>query len=222
MGYFSKNYGFGLDIFMSKKIGDTWQDWSEPENIGLVVNSVKDDRYFFKSPYDNTAMISSNRFSGKGHEDIYHLTIHPVVEEVVEEPVQVLTEETKLEEMEVDEVIVIDNINFEFDSADLMEDSYPIIDFLAEKLMENPQLTVEISGHTDSLGAEEYNQELSQQRAQSVVDYLVEKGIPAENLLTKGYGEANPIASNDTEEGRFENRRVEMKIVDIEEEPIEE
>lgn len=220
--YFASNGHPGLggfDIFKAEKIGETWQEWSDPENIGLVVNSVKDDRYFFNSPYDNTAYISSNRFSGKGHEDIYQITIRPVEEEPV---VQVLTEETKLEEMEVAEVIIIDNINFEFDSADLVEDSYLIIDFLAEKLLENPQLTVEISGHTDNIGNEEYNQKLSLARAQVVVDNLIEKGIPAENLLTKGYGEVDPIASNDTEEGRFENRRVEMKIVDIVEEMVEE
>ncbi len=224
--YFASNGHPGLggfDIFKAEKIGDTWQEWSEPENLGLVVNSVKDDRYFYNSPFDNTAFISSNRFSGLGHEDIYHLTIRPIEEEIVEEPVvEVLTEDTQLEEMEVDEVIIIDNINFDFDSAELLEDSYPILDFLAEKLMENTQLTVEISGHTDNIGAEEYNQNLSQTRAESVVNYLVEKGISAENLIPKGVGEVEPIASNDTEEGRFENRRVEMKIVDIEEELIEE
>ena len=71
-----------------------------------------------------------------------------------------------------------------------------------------------ISGHTDSRGSSTYNQELSQRRAQSVVDYLLKKGIDAERLKSKGFGESKPIAPNDTKSGRLQNRRVEMKVVD--------
>ena len=75
-------------------------------------------------------------------------------------------------------------------------------------------MVVEVAGHTDSTGAEEYNQGLSERRANSVKDYLVSKGVQAQRLQAKGYGESMPVASNDTKEGRAENRRVELIVLD--------
>jgi outer membrane protein OmpA-like peptidoglycan-associated protein len=116
----------------------------------------------------------------------------------------------------------LENIFFDFDKADLKEESFPALNYLLEILMANPNEVVEISGHTDSIGSNEYNLGLSERRAAAVVDYLVENGVPEENLLSKGYGEEFPITSNETEEDRAINRRVEMKIVtEAEEEPIE-
>lgn len=207
----------GLDLFKVEKIGASWQDWSEPENLGLVVNSVKDDRYFYRSPYDDTqAFIVSNRFEGKGHDDIYALYI-------AEQEEVVLVEEVEPEIMEADivemaeslamrEVFEIKNINFEFDKADLTEDSFPVLDDLVEKFQEYPDLQVEISGHTDNIGTNAYNYDLSLRRAQAVVDYLVANGVIAANLSSKGFGEDMPIDTNDTDEGRANNRRVEMKV----------
>ena len=224
--YFASNGHPGLggfDIFKSEKIGETWQDWSKPENLGLVINSVKDERYFYRSPLSNIAYISSNRFIGLGHEDIYRVNITPpeIIEEEPPAIVEIIEEVIPLETLEVDEVIVIDNIFFEFDKAVLLEKSFPTLDYLVGELLKNPQLTVEISGHTDGIGSNEYNLNLSLERAVSVIDYLIEKGVPADNLISKGYGEEDPIADNSTDEGRSQNRRVEMKIVDIEEEVIE-
>ena len=73
---------------------------------------------------------------------------------------------------------------------------------------------VEVAGHTDSMGSEAYNQGLSERRAQSVQDYLVSKGVKAQRLTAKGYGESMPVASNDTDAGRAENRRVELIVLD--------
>ena len=84
----------------------------------------------------------------------------------------------------------------------------------AALLQKNERVVVEIAGHTDSIGSEEYNQGLSERRAESVKDYLVGKGVKAHRLSSKGYGEMRPVASNDTEEGRAENRRVEMVVLD--------
>ncbi len=75
-----------------------------------------------------------------------------------------------------------------------------------------PKLTLEISGHTDNVGDEEYNQELSLKRANAVVNYLVKNGISSDRFKTKGYGFSMPIADNDTESGRQQNRRSEIKI----------
>jgi len=80
-------------------------------------------------------------------------------------------------------------------------------------LKTNPKLTIEIGGHTDNVGKPKDNQLLSENRAKSVKDYLVENGIEANRLTTKGYGDTNPIASNETETGRAENRRTEFKVV---------
>jgi OOP family OmpA-OmpF porin len=75
-------------------------------------------------------------------------------------------------------------------------------------------VVVEVAGHTDSTGSETYNQGLSERRANSVKDYLTSQGVTATRLSAKGYGEAQPVASNDTKEGRAENRRVELIVLD--------
>jgi outer membrane protein OmpA-like peptidoglycan-associated protein len=73
---------------------------------------------------------------------------------------------------------------------------------------------VEVGGHTDSVGSEAYNQGLSERRADAVRDYLMSKGVKASRLTARGYGESRPVASNDTEEGRAENRRVELVVIE--------
>ena len=78
-----------------------------------------------------------------------------------------------------------------------------------------PQMTIEIGGHTDGKGSEAYNQRLSENRAKAVVDYLVSKGVDAKRLKYKGYGKTMPVDTNDTEEGRAKNRRVEFKILSM-------
>jgi len=103
---------------------------------------------------------------------------------------------------------------FEFDDYRIGEASYPILDQVVEILNRYPTLKLEIAAHTDNVGSFEYNMNLSQRRAQSMVDYLVEKGIDAERLIGKGYGESRPIASNANEEGKMLNRRVEFIILD--------
>jgi len=113
---------------------------------------------------------------------------------------------------ESETAIKLNNIYFDFDSYGLKPESYSELDRVYRFLISNPEIKVEISAHTDSRGGDEYNLDLSQKRAQSVVDYLVTKGIFAERLAAKGYGESMPVADNETEGGRALNRRVEMKI----------
>jgi outer membrane protein OmpA-like peptidoglycan-associated protein len=111
-------------------------------------------------------------------------------------------------------VVELEGVHFAFDSAQITPEGRMILDEQAETLMDNPGLQVEITGHTDAIGTEAYNQDLSERRAQSVKEYLVSKGVAAGRLKTVGYGESRPIASNDTAEGRAENRRVELKIIE--------
>jgi outer membrane protein OmpA-like peptidoglycan-associated protein len=103
---------------------------------------------------------------------------------------------------------------FEFDDHRIGKASYPILDQVVVILNRYPSLKLEIAAHTDNVGSFEYNMNLSQKRAQSMVDYLVSQGIKPERLMGKGYGESRPIASNANEEGKMLNRRVEFIILD--------
>lgn len=110
------------------------------------------------------------------------------------------------------ETYLLNNIFFETNKAELKPESANELDRLVTLLKENINMAIEISGHTDNQGSAEYNKTLSQNRVNSVVNYLIEKGIEASRLKGIGYGKIKPIASNDTEEGRAQNRRVEFTI----------
>jgi outer membrane protein OmpA-like peptidoglycan-associated protein len=99
------------------------------------------------------------------------------------------------------------------DSDLLTETSKPSLIELAESLIENPVVQVEIQAHTDSSGTEEYNLELSNRRANTIKTFLEEQGVAPSRLSATGFGESTPRATNDTEEGRAKNRRVEFKVI---------
>ena len=111
-------------------------------------------------------------------------------------------------------VITLQGIYFDFDKATIKAESRPALEEAAKILIQNPTIVVEIQGHTDSVGSDKYNQRLSEQRAQAVVNYLVQDlGIEGNRLTAKGYGESRPVADNNTEAGRTLNRRVEFLIL---------
>ena len=104
-------------------------------------------------------------------------------------------------------------IHFETDSDQIDPRSFGLLDEVVDTLIRNPDIKlVEIQGHTDSAGSDGYNQALSEKRANSVKDYVISKGIDAGRISSRGFGESKPIASNDTPEGRAQNRRIEIKI----------
>ncbi len=107
--------------------------------------------------------------------------------------------------------LILEGVNFEFNSAKLTSESYVVLDRVVISLQEWPDIRVEVGGHTDSKGSNEYNRSLSDRRAKAVRDYLVSRGIGRSRLEAKGYGESEPIASNDNDAGRSKNRRVELK-----------
>ena len=114
--------------------------------------------------------------------------------------------------------ITFDNaILFGFDSSTLSEQARENLDNLAESLRNYPGTELLVVGHTDAVGEEAYNQDLSEERAGSAASYLVEQGIPRDRITTIGKGETEPVASNDTEFGQQQNRRVEMAIFASEE-----
>ncbi|WP_223789214.1 OmpA family protein [Marinicella meishanensis] len=115
---------------------------------------------------------------------------------------------------EVQVVIELQGVHFDVDKATLRPESIAILDAAVKTMGEHGTIVVEVAGHTDSTASEAYNQKLSERRAKVVYNYLVDKGVAAERMTWKGYGELSPIATNDTEEGRAKNRRTELVIQD--------
>lgn len=118
------------------------------------------------------------------------------------------------------EPLILKNVYYEYNDHKLTDEAKNVIDnTIFDLLQENPSIVVEISSHTDSVGSDEFNLELSQKRAESVVEHLIDRGIPEDQLEAKGYGEKDPIAPNtnpdgtDNEEGRAKNRRTEFRII---------
>ena len=156
----------------------------------------------------------------------------PAVEPVAEAPVEVVPvaeppppppppeckqpapgEPLKLDGCKAGDKLVLHGVNFEFDQAKLTVNAKTLLDQVVSELQSHPSVSVEVDGHTDSKGSDAYNQKLSERRAEAVRAYLVEHGVAADRLTAAGFGETQPIADNDSDEGREQNRRVELKIV---------
>jgi OmpA-OmpF porin, OOP family len=116
-------------------------------------------------------------------------------------------------EFEPPKSFALENVEFDFKLSTLRPSSYPTLDELVEYLLRKDDERIEIGGHTDNIGTAAKNMKLSQERAQSIVNYLISKGIGAERLVAKGYGATDPVAENNTDEGRQRNRRTEVKIL---------
>ena len=107
------------------------------------------------------------------------------------------------------------NITFALNSADLNANFFSALDGVSLVLKEYDKTVIEVAGHTDSSGSDQYNQSLSERRAQAVAGYLGSHGVKTQRLITIGAGEGHPVASNDSEQGRASNRRVELTIVPV-------
>lgn len=106
--------------------------------------------------------------------------------------------------------IVLRGVNFDFDKATLQPQGKPVLDEAARILKENPSINVQVQGYTDAIGTDAYNLKLSDRRAATVKSYLVSQGVAASRLTTRGFGEASPVATNESADGRAQNRRVEL------------
>jgi outer membrane protein OmpA-like peptidoglycan-associated protein len=124
-----------------------------------------------------------------------------------------MTKDLVLQPIEVGVTVRLKNIYFDYNKATLKSESFIELDKVVKLLTENPTVEIEIEGHTDSVGPDDRNEKLSQDRSQSVVDYIVSKGISVNRLQAKGFGESKPIDTNDTDEGRANNRRVEFTVL---------
>jgi outer membrane protein OmpA-like peptidoglycan-associated protein len=133
--------------------------------------------------------------------------------EVLSEEMTPVIKDLFLQPIEVGLTVRLKNIYFDFDKTTLKKESFVELNKVVDFLKGNPHVEIEISGHTDSKGSDEYNLNLSQGRSQSVVDYIISQGIEDFRLTAHGYGETNPIETNDTDAGRANNRRVEFTVV---------
>lgn len=142
-------------------------------------------------------------------------SIPPQPKLVLQKAEFVSTKDIKLDSIayKVGDRITLENIFFQFDKAELLPESKTELDKLVDILTDYPFLTIEIGGHTDNVGSQEYNKKLSEERAKSVVDYLIEEDVNEVRLSYSGYGSGRPITTNATEEGRALNRRVEFLII---------
>ena len=109
-------------------------------------------------------------------------------------------------------VITLSDVHFDFDSAQIKSDSLHNLDDDVETLKQHETAKVVIIGHTDAVGTEQYNEELSQRRAESVMEYFIQQGISPSRMAAEGRGDTQPVATNETEQGRAENRRTELYL----------
>jgi OmpA-OmpF porin, OOP family len=276
----------GLDIYMSKRLDDSWENWSEPVNMGAIINTDKSESYYSIAAKGDYAYLVSSKES-PGNDDIYRLRLSEnfkpgavvlisgrVYNAVNNLPIGVdinyfslpegktigtarsnsstgfyriilpygrqysfladkegfysisnyldlsvvneykeMTVDIEMRPIEVGESFRLNNIFFDFAKSTLKPESYQEMDRVVKLLNESPNMEIELSGHTDNVGSDEFNMNLSQARAGAVTNYIISKGINAGRITAKGYGESMPVATNETDEGRQLNRRVEFKIL---------
>jgi OmpA-OmpF porin, OOP family len=295
--YFSSNRPGGVgdnDIWMTRRLDDSWQKWSNPVNLGEPINTPDWDAFFTLDAGGEYAYMSSHRDS-YGESDIVRVKLlerekpDPVVlvsgnvyNKKTGEPLSAslvyetlpdgteagngisspedgsfkmvlpydknysiratadkffaISENLNLDSLvkagyveihkdlylvpiEIGQVVRLNNVFFDFDKWDLRPESFLELDRVVKLLKENPAISIEMGAHTDSRGSDEYNITLSHNRAKSVMDYILAKGIAPERVTSHGYGETVPISPNtnedgsDNPEGRQMNRRVEFKIL---------
>ena len=208
--YFSsdKHIGMGgFDLFVSRR-GDEGQ-WQQPVNLGFPINTSGDEINFFVAADGKTAFISSQRKGGYGGYDIYTFQLP---EDIRPDSANYLSN-VDVVELAPGDALVLQNIQFEYNSAALTPDSQAGILMLTKFLKRNPDLKVELAGHTDDVGSASYNLKLSAERAEAVRQALIANGIDETRMTAKGYGASKPLTPNDSEEHRAMNRRTEMVIL---------
>ncbi len=228
----------GMDIFVSFRKGDSWTDWTEPLNLGLSINSPRDDWGFVISSDREFAYFSSDRTDGFGGFDIYRIPMEaiadkiqpppepePIVEkdpapepEPMKQPLITKHETPDTPTESIPEPIIrfqlsdTFTVRFEVNGVSIRREFYSKLDSVAIIMRQNPPLKLRIDGFTDNRGPSNYNLRLSRDRAQAVADFIAVRGISRGRLLIEGHGILNPIADNSTEHGRALNRRVECRL----------
>ena len=293
--YFSSKgfSGFGgSDIYVSKRLDDTWTKWSTPENMGKTINSPLEDLFFnipansefayysrgvteentdifsvklpvIQSPepwvtvagklmdaktdlpmgakiiYERlpdgkdmglsqsepktgeyeiklpTGFFYSIRAEAKDYiSESQNVDLRNVPADMNKKRVDFRLRPIEVVRIEKNALFTLNSIFFDFDKAVLKPESFPELERVVQLLNDKPSASIEVAGHTDNIGTNDYNQKLSERRANAVKKFLISKGIDAARVTTVGYGETKPLVSNDDEiDGREINRRVEFTIV---------
>ena len=222
-------------IFRFNKHKSSKWEYVDPnaDKVGVVVNirDSKDNRPIggtFKV-YQNETIVCKNRTSSNGEVtsfvspnkydvEIYangYLPIKETIDLSTKMPGDVCVKEYRPVKVEKETVFHFGSITFETGSDKLNSSSNGTLNLVAQVFLDNPKIKMEIGGHSDNIGDEEFNLELSGKRAVAVKNYFLAKGIKEKQIVTKGYGSSKPIADNSTEEGRLENRRVEFTVLDF-------
>ena len=182
-------------------------DLSTDQIVTTTASSDVDGSYRVKLPAKKSYMVNLRATGFLS--DMRRVTIPNTYTE------EFYTLDVPLVKFKVGKKVVLNNILFELGKAVLTASSYVELDKLVNALLDSPQMRIEISGHTDKTGTESLNLILSEARAKTIVEYLVECGIDSSRINFKGYGSSQPIADNVSAEGRAKNRRVEFKILEI-------
>jgi len=170
-------------------------------NVGYRVFQGIDRNDTVKAKYNGVIVGITHRFG--------HVAKKTIVEETIP-PVEIVPE-TPIPEKPA-EKIVLSNVNFNFDEASLRPEAYPTLNYVVDIAKENLDWQFLLIGHTDGIGADDYNMELSQRRVNTVKNYIVTNGVDERRIAVDWKGKREPIATNDTAEGRTQNRRVELVI----------
>ncbi len=183
---------------------DTWMKFS------AVYRANGDEAAFILGPFKNS---KSKRFRGLAHYYIDDVSIYPINEQA-DTAIQAIQPEIQMEEFlpSIGRTIRLENVFFSTNESTLLPNSFAELDQLVNYLKEEPNANIHISGHTDNTGSEELNFALSEARAAAVANYLSSKNILSTRISYSGHGSEMPISSNDTEEGKQQNRRVEFVI----------
>lgn len=212
--YYSSDRHFGMggyDLFLSRRNENG--EWSEAVNLGYPVNTSGDEINIVISNDAKKALISAIRDEGNGGYDIYEFDLD---EKFRPEAVDIMiptNEEIYASNIEKHGSVILREIYFEFDSAELTSSSDEGITAIFNYLNSYPDVHVLLEGHTDDMGDENYNMTLSKERAESVKEALIKRGISAERIKTKGCGSSQPLFPNNFDELRALNRRVSMSLM---------
>lgn len=206
----------GYDLFISHRLDSTWLHWAEPKNMGEPVNTPSFDAYLTIGARGDTAYFSSAHETstrGYGRSDIWKLGIKEEFRPGFSLPKGNWWDPKLTADDFKGQYLRLDNVLFDVGRATIKKESLESLKRLAETLNRLPQLGIEVQGHTDADGKRELNIKLSQQRAQSVVDYLKSMGVRQDQLTARGYGPDRPIAPNETIPGKALNRRVMIEVI---------
>ena len=208
--YFSSNGHIGMgdyDLFISRR-NTTNLNWGNVENLGFPINTHRVENSLIVEKDGLTAYYTSD-LSGYGKEDIFTFTLPREYQAK-----QINNLELEILSNKAGDEVILNNVNFSFNSFKLNQASIKELNFLIDYLIKNPEKKITIEGHTDNVGNEEDNLILSKKRAESVYNFLLNNGIKSNQLISfEGFGESKPIISNSSEKGREENRRTSFRLV---------